>query len=431
METIQHLASDYPWTETLFWLVTLTLAALFVNFVVKVALVRLLNRLIAGITALNGPDVVKSGVIARLANTAPTLVISSWIMAVPGLPLTISTVIRNVANAVTILFVAMAIAAALNLAETIWRRRHGGSGKSVKGFVQIAVIAVYIVAVILMIAAVLDRSPVILLSGIGALSAVLILVFQDTLLSLVASLQISSTGIVRVGDWLEMPSMQADGEVVDLALYNVTVRNWDMTYATFPIRKLVTDPFRNWRGMTESGGRRIKRSLLVDQGSIRFLGEDELRRLHTLRRLTPYFDSKHKELEAWNAELGEAAKVAGNRRRLTNIGSFRAYVEAYLKAHPRIRQDMTLLVRHLAPDQNGLPVEIYCFTATTAWGDYEAIQADIFDHLIAIMPEFGLSVLQSPSGGDIRALAGPIEAAMSQAMEDAAQRQAPKATQPV
>ncbi|NGM47860.1 mechanosensitive ion channel family protein [Rhodobacter sp. SGA-6-6] len=399
MESIRAIAAGHPWIVTVFWLGALVLAAVFVNFVVKVALVKILHRLIAGVQFLQGPEVVRSGIIARLANAAPALVISTGIMAVPGLPHAAATVVRNAANAFNILVVAMAIAAALGLFHTIWKRRAGSSGRSIKGYVQVATIVVYGIAIILMVAAIIDRSPLILLSGLGALTAVLILVFQDTLLSLVASVQISSTDMVKVGDWIEMPAQNADGDVIEIALHTVKVQNWDKTITTVPIRNLVTQPFKNWRGMQEAGGRRIKRALHIDQNTIRHLSEEELARLGRMKPLRAYIERKTRELADWNAMLGPGEEAA-DRRRLTNIGTFRAYVESYLKAHPLLRQDMTMIVRQLPPEPEGLPIEIYCFTNTVAWVAYEGIQSDIFDHLYGILPEFGLAVFQSPSGQD-------------------------------
>jgi len=265
-------------------------------------------------------------------------------------------------------------------------------------------IAIYAIAAILIIATLIDRSPLILLSGLGAMAAVLILVFQDTLLSLVAGIQISSTDMVRVGDWIEMPSLDADGDVTEISLYTVRVQNWDKTISSIPIRKLVTESFKNWRGMSESGGRRIKRALHLDQTSIRFLSAKEIEKLRRFRRLESYLDKKETELKEWNEKLGKESETSANTRRLTNVGTFRAYVEAYLKSHPRIRQDMTLLVRQLQPSREGLPIELYCFTNTTAWNDYEAIQSDIFDHIIALLPEFGLRVFQDPTGSDFKQL---------------------------
>jgi miniconductance mechanosensitive channel len=262
----------------------------------------------------------------------------------------------------------------------------------------------FIITTVLIIAVLIDRSPLILLSGLGAIAAVLMLVFQDTLLSLVASVQISSSDMVRVGDWIEMPQLNADGDVIDIALHTVKVQNWDKTITTLPTRRLITDPFKNWRGMHESGGRRIKRSLYLDQNSICFLSDDEQERLGRFKLLEDYLSRKNQEISNWNSALGEKAKEMVNTRRITNIGTFRAYVEHYLRSHPGIHQNMTLLVRQLSPTPEGLPLEIYCFTSTTKWAEYESIQSDIFDHLLAILPEFMLQVFQNPSGTDVRGL---------------------------
>ncbi|MGV3593115.1 MAG: mechanosensitive ion channel family protein, partial [Gammaproteobacteria bacterium] len=218
----------------------------------------------------------------------------------------------------------------------------------------------------------------------------------------VASVQISSNDIVRVGDWIEMPQLNADGDVIDIALHTVKVQNWDMTITTIPTKRMITESFKNWRGMQQSGGRRIKRSLLLDQQSVHFLSDGESRHLAGVRLLDSYLREKLDEITAWNATLEESGRTPLNTRRITNIGTFRVYVERYLRSHSGVRQDMTLIVRQLAPTADGLPLEIYCFTNTVAWVPYEKIQSDIFDHLLAIVPEFGLRVFQHPGGQDVR-----------------------------
>jgi miniconductance mechanosensitive channel len=261
-----------------------------------------------------------------------------------------------------------------------------------------------------MISLLIDQSPLILLSGLGAMAAVILLVFKDTILSLVASVQLTSNDMLRVGDWIEMPGMHADGDVIDIALHTVKIQNFDKTITTIPTHKLISESYRNWRGMSESGGRRIKRSISIDQNMIRFLSEDEVKELNRFRILRDYLARKEQEIADWNkGELaGEAEMV--NARRLTNIGTLRAYIIGYLKNHRMISNDFTLLVRQLPPGPTGLPIEIYCFTATTNWGEFESIMADIFDHLLAILPEFGLKIFQEPSGSDVR-LFGEIAAA--------------------
>jgi len=257
---------------------------------------------------------------------------------------------------------------------------------------------------VLIVAAVLDRSPLLLISGFGAMTAILLLVFKDTILSLVASVQLTAQDMVRVGDWITMPQFGADGDVIDVQLHTVKVQNFDKTITTIPTHRLITDSFQNWRGMSESGGRRVKRSLYFDVSSIRFQSDEEIEHFRRFVLLARYVDDKRRELEEYNARLQGEVAADVNRRRLTNIGTFRAYAFNYLKNHPRIRQDLTLIVRQLPAGPDGLPLEIYCFTDTTVWAEYEGIQSDIFDHLIAIVPEFGLRLFQQPAGADLAAL---------------------------
>ena len=272
---------------------------------------------------------------------------------------------------------------------------------------QVVKIAIYFGAAILMIAVLIEQSPLLLLSGLGAMAAVLMLVFKDTILSLVASVQLSSNDMLRVGDWIEMPGMNADGDVVDIALHTVKVQNFDKTMTTIPTHRLISDSYRNWRGMSESGGRRIKRSLVIDQNSVRFLGSEDVTGLKRFRLLDEYLARKEQEIAEWNRHELSSDCDQINARRITNIGTLRAYVIAYLQSHPRVKgADFTLMVRLLPPGPEGLPIEIYCFTDTVDWGEYEAIQADIFDHLLAILPEFGLRLFQQPSGLDFARLGG-------------------------
>ncbi|MCO4319191.1 mechanosensitive ion channel family protein [Phyllobacterium sp. 21LDTY02-6] len=402
-ETLEAFLAAYPWIYTLIALSVLVLAALFANFVLKKILLRVVNRFLGRTAYGRDEELRRYGVIERLANIMPAFVIASGIALVPHLPAAAVTVVRNVSNAFIILTLAMALAAALNVVDTIYHRRPEAKLKPIRSYIQIVKIAIYAIAAILMIATLIDRSPLILLSGLGAMAAVLILVFQDTLLSLVAGIQISSTDMVRVGDWIEMPALNADGDVIEIALHTVRVQNWDKTITTIPIRKLVTESFKNWRGMQEAGGRRIKRSIYLDQTSIRFLTQEEIEKLGRFRLLENYLQRKQEELKEWNGKLGDKGSITANTRRITNMGTFRAYVEAYVRAHSQIHQNMTILVRQLQPGPEGLPLEIYCFTKTIAWSDYEAIQSDIFDHLFALLPEFGLSVFQNPSGADFKA----------------------------
>src|SRR5690606_37821887 len=401
LNALRDRLAEFPLAEALIGLSLLLLLALLLDWLTRNVLLRLLRRGLMAMGLDTTAEVVRS-VIRRLSRIAPAIVIHRGILAVPHVPMEIETVVRNVAAASMIVTVVMAIAAALDIVNTVYARRPEARLRPIKGYLQVVKIALYAIAAILVIAALIEQSPLLLLSGLGAMAAVLMLVFKDTILSLVASVQLNSNDMLRVGDWIEMPQLNADGDVIDIALHTVKVQNWDKTITTIPTWRLINESYKNWRGMQESGGRRIKRSLLIDQTSVRFLEPEERERLRRFALIDDYLQRKQEELEAWNAELIAAGRDPVNARRVTNIGTFRAYVMSYLKAHPRINQQMTQLVRQLQPTGEGLPLEIYCFTNTVAWAEYEPIQADIFDHLIAILPEFGLRLYQQPSGHDLR-----------------------------
>ena len=389
----------HPYLQTLLASAALVLAAWVSNWIVKRILVRGLYKLLRHART---SDIEDFGVIKRLSNIVPALVLSTGVHAVPGLPEAAVTVVRNVCGGFIVLTIALALGGVLDIVTMLYQRRSDARIHPIKGYLQVVKIGLYAIATILIIATLIDRSPLILLSGLGAMAAVLMLIFQDTLLSLVASVQITSNDLIRVGDWVEMPQLNADGDVIDIALHTVKVQNWDKTITSIPTKRFISDSFKNWRGMQESGGRRIKRSLYLDQQSVHFLDAEERKRLYRFNLLEEYLVNKRKEIDEWNAKLAERGQEPVNTRRVTNIGTFRAYVERYLRSHPGVHQRMTLLVRQLSPTADGLPLEIYCFTNTVAWAEYEAIQSDIFDHLLAILPEFGLRVFQHPSGGDMR-----------------------------
>jgi len=247
-----------------------------------------------------------------------------------------------------------------------------------------------------------------LFSGLGAMTAVLMLVFKDPLLGFIAGIQLSANRMVARGDWIEMPKYGADGDVLEVALTTVKIQNWDKTITTIPTYALITESFKNWRGMTESGGRRIKRAINIDMQSIKFCDDDMLARFIKIQHVAEYMERKRDEIASWNAERGVDASTPVNGRRLTNVGTFRAYVVAYLNSHPMIDADMTFLVRQLAPTPHGLPIEIYVFSRDQDWVRYEDIQSDIFDHILAVSSEFDLRVYQTPSGGDLQTLRGHV-----------------------
>lgn len=401
--------NDYPILQSLAAIGLLALLATAANWLTKHVLLRLVRR---GLSLKLHPEAnnLFNSMIARLANVVPAIIIYQGVLAVPNLPDEAQTVIRNVAAAFMILTVILAMAEGLSLVNALYSRRPGARLRPIKGYIQVGKIVLYAAAAILVIATLLDRSPLLLISGLGAMAAVLLLVFKDTILSLVASVQLTSNDMIRVGDWIEMPQLNANGDVIDLALHTVKVQNFDKTITTIPTWRLINESFVNWRGMQESGGRRIMRSLLLDQTNIRFLEAEEVEALRRFVLLDHYLDTKAREISEWNASLLRAGRDQVNTRRQTNVGTFRAYMQAYLKAHPGIAHDKTLMVRQRDPTPEGLPLEVYCFANTVVWEEYEGIQSDIFDHFLAILPEFDLRLFQAPTGRDMRGMVASIQA---------------------
>ncbi len=307
-----------------------------------------------------------------------------------------------VVNTYLIVIALLIIDGVLNFSRAIWDQLPVGKRFPAKSFIQAAKLVINLVGCIFVLSAILGKSPLVFFSGLGAVTAILLLIFKDAILGLVAGFQLSVNNMVMVGDWIEMPGRGADGDVIDVSLTTVKVQNWDKTITTIPTYALISDSFKNWRGMSESGGRRIKRSLQIDMRTIQFADETLLERFKRINILRPYLESKLDDIQHYNANVANDFSELINGRRLTNVGTFRAYCVAYLRNHPKIHHSgMTLLVRQLAPTQTGLPIELYAFANDTAWANYEDIQGDIFDHLLSILPEFELSAFQAPSGADL------------------------------
>jgi len=377
----------------------------------------IIRRVAARTTSTWDDRLIERKVFARIAHVAPALIVyylvgpalrvgPDAIAVATGGAALIAALVQRVALSFVVVTIAMAISAFLDAINDIYNESyHEAKNRPIKGYLQVVGLVLYIAAGVIVVSILADRSPVVFLSGLGALTAVLMLVFRDTILSLVASMQIMSNDMIRIGDWVEMPQANADGDVIDIALHTVKIQNWDKTVTTIPTYKFISESFKNWRGMSESGGRRIKRSLAIDMSSVRFLTEEEVERLSKFELLREYMRDKRNKLAEYADETSALGPdVIPLKRRLTNIGTFRAYVLEYLKANPKIHKDMTLLVRQLAPTPQGLPMEIYCFTNDIAWANYEGIQGDIFDHLMAILPEFGLEAFQEPAGRDFARL---------------------------
>ncbi|MDH6304554.1 miniconductance mechanosensitive channel [Parabacteroides sp. PF5-5] len=294
------------------------------------------------------------------------------------------------------------IYAALGVVYEVFERKQTLKNKPLRGFIQIIQVILIFVGGIIIIAILINKSPTTLFAGLGASAAILTLVFKDTLMGFVAGIQLSANDMLRPGDWITMPKYGADGDVIEVSLNTVKVRNFDKTITTIPPSALINDSFQNWRGMTEAGGRRVKRSVFIDMNSVHFCSQEMLDKFRHIALLTEYIDRKEEELNKFNESQQIDNTVLVNGRRQTNLGVFRAYLERYLKSHPGINETMTCMVRHLQPTDKGIPIELYFFTSTTTWTLYEGIQADVFDHILAIIPEFGLSVFQNVSGSDLR-----------------------------
>jgi miniconductance mechanosensitive channel len=384
--------------------VLILITAFLANFVTRKLLLAYIRRWIKRSNQTLDDILRGHKLLDRIANYAPALIIYYTVpAALAGFPSIIGPV-QVMISTVMIILAVLVIDALLNVLHALYNTFPISRDVNIRGYVQIAKILVYFIGVIIFLSVILDRSPLVFFTGLGALAAVLLLIFKDTILGFVAGIQLSANDMVRIGDWIEMPGHNADGTVTEITLNTVKVRNWDQTITTVPTYALVAESFYNWRGMEESGGRRIKRSINIDMKSVRFCSPDMLEKFSRIRVLKSYMLQKEEELRKYNEENEIDDSVVVNKRRQTNIGVFRKYIELYLRNHPKIHQDMTFLVRHLQPAPTGIPIEIYVFSNEQAWAVYEGIQADIFDHILSVIPEFELSVFQNPSGDDFRKL---------------------------
>jgi miniconductance mechanosensitive channel len=379
--------------------------AILTNWIAKKILLRAVDRVVKR-TPWKWDDALRDNrVFVRLSHLAPAAVINLLGKGLFYENELIVSLIHGAVMVYLVIVVLFVLSAVLNTVQA-YVEQNAEDGIPIKGFSQAIKLVMFIVGSILVLSIIFGRSPLFFLSGLGALTAVLLLIFRDALLGLVAGVMISVNQMVRVGDWIEMPANGADGVVMDVSLTTVKVRNWDRTITTVPSYDLISKSFKNWRGMYENKGRRIKRPIFIDLQTISFVDKEMLDRFLRIRRLRPYLESKLKEVEEANKQEDLDMEVLCNGRRLTNLGTFRAYCLAYLKEHPGIYQEELMIVRQLDPSENGVPLEIYAFTNETAWVGYESIQSDIFDHFLSIIEVFGLQVFQAPSGYDMRVALG-------------------------
>jgi len=370
------------------------------NYIAKKFLLAGVSRFVKK-TRTNWDDaLLQHKVFTRLSHIAPALIFYFSAHLLPP----IQDIIQRLSMVYMILIGLSVINATLNAVDDIYRSFSVSRQRPIKGYLQIAKIIITVFIVIVAISTLMNRSPWLMLSGLGAMTAILLLIFKDSILGFVASVQLSSNDMVRIGDWIEMPKYGADGDVIDVSLHTVKVQNWDKTITSIPSYTLISDSFKNWRGMSESGGRRIKRSINIDMGSVKFCTDEMLNRFGKFQLISEYIQNKKGEIAEYNKQNDVDTSELINGRNLTNLGTFRAYLSAYLHNHPNVHKEMTFLIRHLPPGPNGLPIEIYVFSNDQVWANYEAIQADIFDHILAVLPMFDLSVFQYPTGGDLHGM---------------------------
>ena len=402
--------AQYPAAAAVLAVLALALAALIADWLTRRVIAAAVRKRLR--SSSSGPlatALLESRVLLRFAHLAPALVLFFGIHALDPDHEVFWTRALDVLAFAWVVVAAIAGGVSVLKAAGLYLQNTPGSHARlpIKGYAQAVSLVLYVVAGLVIVVYAAEVSVWLLLSSLGALTAVLLLVFRDTLLSVLAAIQISVNDVVRIGDWVEMPSHNVDGDVVDIALHTVTVRNWDKTLSTIPTQDFITGSFRNWRGMSEDGARRIKRALYIDMATVRFLEEEEIERFSKFKLLAEYIPGKHREMSDYNRRIG-AEELAVNLRRLTNVGTFRAYLFNYIKNHPKVHAERTTLVRQLQPGPDGLPIEIYCFAATTDWQAYEDLQSDLFDHFLAVAPEFGLNVFQRASGRDLRESARPV-----------------------
>ena len=371
-------------------------------FIGKLLLTHLLVRLIKASATKNDDELLTRNVPGRLSHALVALTISSLAPALLQDYPQMANILNVAALIYFIVVVALVVDALLDTVLVISSQYEFSRELPLKSVFQVLKLGIWFLAIMLSLSLVLGKSPLTLFAGLGAMTAVLMLVFKDPILGFVAGIQLSSNNMVSVGDWIEMPQHGVDGDVLEIALTTVKVRNFDNTITTVPTQTLINDSFKNWRGMQDSGGRRIKRAVVVDLTSVKFCDDAMLERFSRINHIADYLTRKTAELSSFNSELDLSSPANG--RRLTNLGTFRAYIEAYLRHHPQINQNLTLLVRQLKPTETGLPIEIYVFSKEKRWAQYEGIQADIFDHILASAPEFDLRVFQNPTGGDFQKL---------------------------
>ncbi|MDX1699459.1 MAG: mechanosensitive ion channel [Melioribacteraceae bacterium] len=412
MEEIKNFLLEYPLLYDIVKFIGIILLALVVYFIVKKVLITGVHKIVKRTRTEIDDILVSDAILKRIAYVAPVLVIFQFLHLFPD----VEDILRKFTGSLILVIFLLIIGSLINAANELYEKSKAYERRPIKGYLQVAKIIIYILGGVAIIGLLTGQAPWAVLTGVGAFTAILILIFKDTILSFVASIHISAYDLVRVGDWIEVPQYNADGDVLDVALHTIKVQNFDKTIIVIPTHRLLEGSFKNWRGMQKAGGRRIKRNIHIDLSSVKFCDERLIEKFKKFQLITEYIEDKENEIDEDNKRKNIDTSQIVNGRRLTNIGTFREYLKAYLRSREDINKGFTFLVRQLTPGPSGIPIEIYVFASTTKWIEYEDIQADIFDHIFAVITEFELNVFQNPTGKDFQALsADPVNENKSQA----------------
>lgn len=395
------LGYEQPLAAAIALLFVISISVL-IHITTKGIVTRLINALIRRTQNTRDDIFITRGVFNRLTYLTPAAIIYYFTPKALSLYPMISGVITTIALLAMIIVFTLIIDALIDALAEVYKTFEISKQIPITSFLQLAKMLIYFLCIIALVSVILDQSPAKLIAGLGAMAAVLMFVFKDPIMGFAAGIQLSSNRMVSLGDWIEIPRYNVDGDVMEIGLTTVKVQNFDKTITTVPTQALITDSFKNWRSMQDTGARRIKRSVYINVNSIRFCTENDLKKYEKIQYISEYIEKKYKEIEQHNNVQNIDLESIANGRRMTNIGTFRNYIEAYLINHPNIHQYLTLIVRQLKPTENGLPIEIYAFSNDTNWKNFENIQADIFDHIFAVANEFDLTVFQSPSGTDFK-----------------------------
>lgn len=405
MDTLKNWLADYPIVFSMIQIIGVILLAYLAYVIVKKLLISGVHKVVQKTKTEVDDILLNESILKRIAYVAPILIVSQFLYLLPE----IEDILQKFTESLIVLLFLLIIGSLINAANELYEKSKNYERRPIKGYLQIAKIVIYILGGIAIIGLLTGQEPWAVLTGVGAFTAILILIFKDTILSFVASIHISAYDLVRVGDWIEVPQYKVDGDVLDVALHTIKVQNFDKTIVVFPTNKLLEGSFKNWRGMERAGGRRIKRSIHIDLASVRFCSPELLTKFKRFELIKDYILKKEEEISNDNIQKNVDTSELINGRRLTNIGTFREYLKAYLKSREDINSGFTFLVRQLTPGPSGIPIEVYVFADTTKWVKYEEIQSDIFDHIFAVISEFELNIFQNPTGKDFRFMSDEIQ----------------------